>query len=592
MEPKDFADRHLQPYTIKGDEIIPEYCPYCKGGIHHDKRTAALNIEKRVFVCKRGTCGKTVTFTQLCKDFGEQANPINKDTFSNGYSAPAPKQYKKPEVKVAQPGKQVSDYLALRKISESTMALYGVGDDGNGNIMFPFTEDGEIVFIKYRPAHKLKDGERKAWREKDGKPILFGMDTCISEFPLCIFEGEIDAMSGRESGIPNSVSVPSGCEDMTWIDLCWDWMKQFKSIYLYGDNDEGGQRMIETLSKRLSDWRIFRVAHECKDANELLWRKGKGAVRKAYDNAMEIPAFGLINLANIKPLDVAHIPRTLSGVKDFDREIGGFLDGELSIWTGKRGEGKSTFLGQLLIEAVDQDRIVCAYSGELRADRFQYWINLQAAGKQCIGSYRDDAADRDIYYVDPSILSKIKEWYSGKFWLYDNRIAGANEIENILKAFETAAKRYGCKIFMVDNLMTCRYSTVNDQNYYRMQSGLVGDLVSFAKTLDVHVHLVAHPRKESGELENDSISGSGDITNRADNVFSLCKLSETEKAKYGGADVILQILKNRNEGRKAKIGMNYDPVSRRLYMPSIGNIKMYGWQKTDDEFYDMGEGEF
>jgi hypothetical protein len=141
------------------------------------------------------------------------------------------------------------------------------------------------------------------------------------------------------------------------------------------------------------------------------------------------------------------------------------------------------------------------------------------------------------------------------------------------------------------NLMTCRYGTDSDNNFYRMQSNLVGQLVEFAKRYDIHVHLVAHPRKSNGGLDNDDVAGSGDITNRADNVFSLERLSESDKKSHN-CDTMLKILKNRVEGASGKIGLNYDPISRRLYMPSKGNTRVYGWEKPADEqdFYEIDGG--
>ena len=49
---------YLAPYSVKGDEIIPTYCPYCKGGKRKDKYTFALNTRNLTFNCKRGSCGK------------------------------------------------------------------------------------------------------------------------------------------------------------------------------------------------------------------------------------------------------------------------------------------------------------------------------------------------------------------------------------------------------------------------------------------------------------------------------------------------------------------------------------------------------
>ena len=588
MDIFDFAHRYLDPFKIKGDEIVPDLCPFCHGGEHRDKYSFALNKDNGTYNCKRGSCGKQGTFWQLCKDFGETAD---RDETGNTYKPKA--MYKKPETKIEKPTDAAEKYLAMRKISRATMDAYGVGCDIKGNIVFPYTENGELVFVKFRPSHKIEKGEPKAWRETDTKPVLFGMDLCDPQYPLCIYEGEVDAMSGHEAGIPNSVSVPSGAEDLTWLDTCWDWLKQFKAIYLYGDNDGPGRIMIQKLIPRLADYRIFIVQHDCKDANELLYRSGPAAVKAAYDTTKEISVYGLIDLADVTPIDIRHIQRSLSGIQELDRMTGGFLMSDLSIWTGRRGEGKSTILGQLMLEAVDQGEKVCAYSGELRADRFQHWIDLQAAGRDHVTKYHDDILDKDLCYVDHEITERIKAWYREKFWLYDNTIAQADEAKSILKIFEYAVKRYNCRVFMIDNLMTCRYSTESDNNFYRMQSNLVGLFIEFAKRYEVHVHLVAHPRKTSGVLENDDVSGSGDITNRADNVFSLERLNEKDRAAHG-CDVALKVLKSRAEGITGQVGLNYDKISRRLYLPSKGNTKVFGWERPSNkqDFIEItGEGD-
>ena len=253
--------------------------------------------------------------------------------------------------------------------------------------------------------------------------------------------------------------------------------------------------------------------------------------------------------------------------------------GELSVWTGKSGQGKSTILGQVLLEAIEAGFNVCAYSGELRADRFQYWINLQAAGPKNIESYFDDIKQRDVFFVPKAKAEQIKEWYRGRFWLYDNNATSKNAEEmGIIKLFGYAVRKYNCRVFLVDNLMTSRFNTgKSDSDFYRAQSNFVGELVNFAKTYNVHVHLVAHPRKSEGRLQKENISGSGDISNRADNVFTV------ERMEIGSQfDTRLTVLKNRSEGvQDVDVGLRFDNVSKRFYqsVDAIANYKKYGWEK-------------
>jgi twinkle protein len=279
------------------------------------------------------------------------------------------------------------------------------------------------------------------------------------------------------------------------------------------------------------------------------------------------------------------MPTVLSGIGALDRSIGGFAAGELSVWTGKRGSGKSTLLGQMMLDAIDQGHNVCAYSGELSAWRFKQWTALQAAGANHVEMVTDRYTGKSFYRVTDEAMPQIDEWWRQRFFLYDNKIAAASDENSILSVFEYAVRRYGCAIFLVDNLMTARFSTSAERDFYRAQSNFTGRLVEFAKKFDVHVHLVAHPRKSQGSLEADDVFGSGDITNRADNVFSLDRLSEKDAAMQG-YDSALKVLKNRSFGETPHIGLCYDAATRRYRKPGEAD-KHYAWEFMHQEFKEI-----
>jgi twinkle protein len=565
----EFARSFLYPFKVKGSEIVPQHCPYCKGGHSHDKETFALNIDKKTYNCKRGSCGKSGTFWQLCNDNGVEADRENFEI------VPVKKTYKKPQTKISEPTTQAEEYLKLRKISKETMKILQVGCDECGNIVFPYYENNELVMVKFRPSRKVDKKERKAWREEGGKPILWGMDLCTPELPLIITEGEIDTLSCYEAGLKNVVSVPSGSEDFTWLETCYEWLKQFTKIIFFGDQDEPGRKMIEKLTQKLNDYDCYIVHHSRKDANELLYYNGKEAVIKAVEEASQVPVYGLIDLADVAPVDIGQVDKVKSNVLHLDRAIGGFYMGETSLWTGKRGEGKSTLLGQLLIDAVDQNYPVCAYSGELRADRFQYWINLQAAGESNI-ELKTTPEGKQYGRISKEVLQHITEWYRGKFFVYDNKINKRSaDIKSIIDIFTLAVKKYDCKVFLIDNLMKLSVDMSTEDNFYLQQVNFVNDLVEFGEKYNVHIHLVAHPKKTNEISDGDDISGSGHIPNLVHNVFSLSRNTDQKQQ----CDSILRIHKNREDGAKETIGLNYCKVSKRLYLPSVGNEKKYGWEK-------------
>lgn len=583
MDVYGFANRYLEGYVIKGSEIVSD-CPYCHGGQHHDKRTFALNMDKQTFNCKRGSCGKAGTFQQLCKDFKEEADSFREWKQNNNYERvkAQDKVYKKPGTVLKPLTDEAIDYLKKRGFTEPTWLNRGLKCDSKGNIAMPYKDDkDQAVMLKFRPSHKIKPEEMKSWREAGGKPILWGMDKCSYEKPLVIVEGEMDAMALDEAGIKNVTSVPSGAEDLTWIDNCWEWLQGFKKIIIWGDTDEPGQKMVNAVIKRLGEYRCYTVQGNRKDANETLFIDGKDKVLELFNGAAEVPFAGLLRLADVERFDYSKIEKTISNIKPLDKILGGFMAGQTTIWTGSNGSGKSTFLGQMLIESIDQGFNVCAFSGELPAPYFANWIELQMAGPNNITMVDDRTYQEKMPSIKKPIREQMRAWYKDKFFLYDN--STSNKADDILKVFEYAAQRYNCKTFLIDNLMMTDFYDGTD--YYRAQSKFIGQVVEFAHKFNVHVHLVAHPRKVNGMIEKMDIAGSGDITNRADNVIGITRLSDVKELEANtaligmGADVRLDIMKNRFTGRQNKhLGLKYDNVSKRFYETNGSPNKAYKWE--------------
>lgn len=216
--------------------------------------------------------------------------------------------------------------------------------------MFPFYRDNALIYVKYRAPHKPKPGELKEWQAANTRPILFGMDMCSFAQPLIITEGQVDALSLYEAGIRNVVSVPSGCNNLDWIDHCWDWLERFQSIILFGDNDEPGRKMVRDVVRRLDEARCMVVEEypdrpddkPCKDANEILYFHGADILRAVYDKASPVPVKGIIQLADVAPYDPTVIPRIKTTIPALDEIIGGLAEGAVTVFTGKPGFGKST----------------------------------------------------------------------------------------------------------------------------------------------------------------------------------------------------------------------------------------------------------
>ena len=182
----------------------------------------------------------------------------------------------------------------------------------------------------------------------------------------------------------NAVSLPVGGQ---WNNLnqCRKFFSLFPCVVIVAANKNNRERMVEELQVRLNYMPLIVVPERnfkgCRTVTEFFENFGLKAVETLLTGAEELPGYGLLNLAEVKTVDMSSLTRTQSNIPELDRAIGGFYEGELSVWTGKRGEGKSTLLGQILLQAMDQGHTVCAYSGELPKAQFKHWASMQAAGR-------------------------------------------------------------------------------------------------------------------------------------------------------------------------------------------------------------------
>ena len=210
-----------------------------------------------------------------------------------------------------------------------------------------------------------------------------------------------------------------------------------------------------------------------------------------------------------------------------------------------------------------------AASMELPAPKFKEWIDLQAAGSDYITTKMDPVKGKLVPIVIRPALERIRDWYRGKFFLYENS-SESNEqsiADSILRAFTMAAKRRGCTVFCVDNMMTALMDTGDEE--YRAQGVFMTKLKRFAIKYDAHVIVVAHPRKVKAgmSITQDDVGGTKYITNLASNVITVERPN-------------LRIIKARDSGFTRLIECTYCQDSRRIFETATGDKYQYSWDKT------------
>ena len=578
----DFASFISADTREKGEELFFKHCPHCGGGDSNDRDTFSVNLRTGAFKCFRATCNYQGHFVELARDFGFRLDDGSQ------------KKYRKlPQKKIESKPKAI-EYLESRGISAEVARRYKITTQtGRDNILvFPFYDDqGVMQFVKYRKTDFDKSRDKnKEWCEADTMPILFGMDQCEDFTRLVITEGQLDSLSLATAGIKNAVSVPTGAVGFTWLANCWDWINKFEEIVVFGDCEKGKITLIETLEKRLQK-KVKCVRMEdylCeKDANDILRKYGAAALVKAVENAELREVRFVKRLAAVEAVNLRDLPKIKTGIAPLDRVCGGLLRGHVILLSGKRGEGKSTFMSQMVAEAIEQDNAVFVYSGELPDYHFKNWLDLQIAGGNHIETVRNEYGDNE-YYLSAHTVETINRWYYDRAYIFDNSAVSDDEYEGLIKVMVDAICRYDIKLCCIDNLMTAMDGDPNT-DLYRQQSQFVKKLERIAQQYDVAIILVAHPKKTNNAFDNDTVSGSADITNAVSFVLNYQRADTADEC-----DSLLMVTKNRMNGKLLTgdnaIKLYYSDKSKRV-VNDPRNTKEYSCfrdpnYKEDDSWID------
>lgn len=304
-----------------------------------------------------------------------------------------------------------------------------------------------------------------------------------------------------------------------------------------------------------------------------------------YQIKEELPELGKkwLCMGDIQKVDLSSIPRIKTGINEIDRLLLGLAECEVTLLSGGNASGKSSLLNTLICNFLQQGAPSALFSGELPAHILKAWIQMVAAGKENLklSQYGDGK-----YFVPNNIAKRIDDWMDGKFFLFNNEYGNTweevfHDMKELLKA--------GVKVFILDNLMALDIDLLEgDKN--NKQKNLILQLKDFAKTNNVHIIIVAHPRKSLAFLRKADISGTADLTNAVDNVFIAHRVNQdflkagaefygqSQIQRYSCFGNVLEISKNRMYGVcDVLVGLHYELESRRFKNTPDENIH-YGWE--------------
>lgn len=378
------------------------------------------------------------------------------------------------------------------------------------------------------------------------------------------------------------------------LDHCvFDSNHKGKDAVIFQNND--GSLAYHCFHSSCSDkkWRDVRIlfepeAYERRQAEyeKRIYSKPKSRVaveNTKSKNSMWLTAMDIFEM----PKEKERFIRT--GTRDLDKRLRGLKAGAVTVVSGLRGSAKSTWLDGLVLECCENGDKVGVYSGELEAENFMKWANLQAAGK----SHVEATKYENFYDVNESNRKLIAEWMGRNFQLYNNDYG--NDFAVLKDEFQKKIEEDKLELLILDNLMAFNITGLSD-NKYEAQTQFVWSLHELANRTNCHILFVAHPRKAMGFLRLDDISGTADIGNAVDNAFIIHRVNNDfmrlTKQMFGWKDThftyqatnVIEIAKDRDGGNQdVFIPLWYEPETKRLKNDRAEN-KIYGWDKSANDF--------
>lgn len=222
-----------------------------------------------------------------------------------------------------------------------------------------------------------------------------------------------------------------------------------------------------------------------------------------------------------------------------------FMPGKVSVWSGPSFSGKTSFLRQLMLHAVSEDHRVLFVSLEEQPEEvWREFICMASRTRNPTRQEREDCLDL----------------WDGRLFVFDStEMIDPTLLMGIVRF---AVERHKITHVVIDSLMRLNLR-IDDYDGQREMGNMLGRL---ARMADIHIHLVAHPRKTANsraDMDMYDIRGAQDIVAQADLVLTLQR--EHDAVRKAERDSVLTVWKQR--GDVNWIGcfdLHYHPESRQL----------------------------
>lgn len=383
----------------------------------------------------------------------------------------------------------------VRALDLEILTSLGVqfGPGKNGEVVaIPYIANGETV------AHKVRaPGDKPYWHGDAGGVSLWNQDILsdrtLHDQPLIITEGEYDALACVQAGFPATVSVPHGAQSgAKYVLQHADAIRKHPVVIIAADGDAEGQKMLRSVASALEGHQCRFIAYPegCKDANDILAKRGPAALVEAINAAQPIypddPEGGLISgFSDAPPPPSGEIYKTGNPSVD---AVACWHSGFPTIVTGTPSSGKSTWLTWALWQAGRRHRVRIGMS-MLETP----WPILRDHLSRLEKGHSFDELHRD---QQEALMAKLDQDWRLLHQVGDKK---AHDLGWLKEMMWVAAVRDQCRIIAFDPWNEIDHRTRHGEAMTDYLNDALAHIRMWAERYDVAVCIVAHPTKMQRE---------------------------------------------------------------------------------------------
>jgi len=451
---------------------------------------------------------------------------------------------------------KMKEAFQIESLETKTLDYFDVRcDPKKMQMVFPIKVSKYVSSVKRLTYHQNPEDSSSSVRESHvpryGSSFVFGLDTVkVGSNEVILTSCEFDAMAVFQETGKAAIALPRGFSTLPQEVL--PSLEKFDNILLWFGDDVRAWEMAKLFAKKLNSKRCHIMRPSVDEPGPFTALNQGLKLSNLLKKSRPVNHEAIVSFSHLRQEILSQLLYSdqVAGVRWkryplLNKYLKGHRRGELTVFTGPTGSGKTTFMSDYSLDLCMQGVNTMWGSFEINNVRLGRMMLMQFAMKNL--TKRIDLFD---YYADQ--FQSLP--------MYFMTFHGQESINRVIDAMSHSVYVHDIAHVVVDNLQFMMGASGNEwSDRFVRQDKIIAAFRKFATNMNCHVTLVVHPRKEkeSEDLTNASVFGSAKATQEADNVLIL---QDKSFASIRGRKYI-QITKNRFDGELGNMLLKFDKES-------------------------------